>query len=69
MTRTQLTESNRNDRWIKLHKACQLSAQCHYKRHDWGVSMNVAGAWLLGRINSLIVTVRLLRRIDSPLVT
>ena len=65
LTQTQLTESNRNDRWAKLHKACQLSAQCRYTRHDWGIIMNSRSAWLIGRITRQIAILRHLRRIDK----
>ena len=63
-TQTQLTESNRNDRWAKLHKACQLSAQCHYTRCVWGVGINRDAVWPFAQIDSLIATVRLFRYID-----
>lgn len=65
LTKTQLTEANRNDRWAKLHEACRLSAQCSYKRHGWGVSMNRKAAWLLGRIDRHITILTYLRRIDG----
>lgn len=65
LTENEVTEANRNDRWIKLNQACRLSAQCQYKRHSWGVSMNPRGAWLLYRINRHISILVHLRFIDG----